>query len=101
MKKIISVFLILIIISCKGEKANINNENNYFLEFVQQTDQYIYLYKIDRNNPSKIDSSKSNKGIHKFNINLLKSCIGAFISILRPELPVQMDGKFNFFVKVF
>ena len=69
MKKIISILLILVIISCKGEKATINNENNYFLEFIQQTDQYIYLYKIDRNNPLKIDSSKSNKGIHQFNIS--------------------------------
>jgi uncharacterized protein YxeA len=51
MKKIISILLILVIISCKGEKATINNENNYFLEFIQKTDQYIYLYKIARNNP--------------------------------------------------
>ena len=70
MKKIISILLILVIISCKGEKATINNENNYFLEFIQQTDKYIYLYKIDRNNPLKIDSSKSNKGIHQFNISI-------------------------------
>ena len=75
MKKTISILLMLVIISCKGEKATINNENNYFLEFIQQTDQYIYLYKIDRNNPSKIDSSKSNKGIHQFNISILKSDI--------------------------
>ena len=75
MKKIISILLILVIISCKGEKATINNENNYFLEFIQQTDQYIYLYKIDRNNPLKIDSSKSNKGIHQFNISMQKSDI--------------------------
>ena len=72
MKKIISILLILGIISCKGEKATINNENNYFLEFIQQTDKYIYLYKIDRNQPSKIDSSKSNNGTHQFNISLLK-----------------------------
>ena len=54
MKKVISILLILVIISCKGEKASINNDNNYFLEFIQQTDQYIYLYKIDRNNPLKL-----------------------------------------------
>jgi thiol-disulfide isomerase/thioredoxin len=93
MKKIISVFLILIIISCKGEKANINNENNYFLEFVQQTDQYIYLYKIDRNNPSKIDSSKSNKGIHQFNINLMKSDI--FLVGTSPEKSVLFIASPN------
>ena len=93
MKKIISILLILSIISCKGEKATINNENNYFLEFIQQTDKYIYLYKIDRNNPSKIDSSKSNNGVHKFNINLLKSDI--FLVGTSPEKSVLFIGSPN------
>ena len=93
MKKIISILMILVIISCKGEKATINNENNYFLEFIQQTDQYIYLYKIDRNNPSKIDSSKSNNGIHQFNINLQKSDI--FLVGTSPEKSVLFIGSPN------
>jgi thiol-disulfide isomerase/thioredoxin len=93
MKKIISILLILSIISCKGEKATINNENNYFLEFIQQTDKYIYLYKINRNNPSKIDSSKSNNGVHKFNINLLKSDI--FLVGTSPEKSVLFIGSPN------
>ena len=90
MKKVISILLILVIISCKGEKASINNDNNYYLEFIQQTDQYIYLYKIDRNNPLKIDSSKSNKGIHQFNISLLKSDI--FLVGTSPEKSVLFIG---------
>ena len=93
MKKIISILLILVIISCKGEKATINNENNYFLEFIQQTDQYIYLYKIDRNNPLKIDSSKSNKGIHQFNISIQKSDI--FLVGTSPEKSVLFIGSPN------
>ena len=93
MKKIISILLILIIISCKGEKATINNENNYYLEFIQQTDQYVYLYKIDRNNPLKIDSSKSAKGIHQFNISLLKSDI--FLVGTSPEKSVLFIGSPN------
>lgn len=93
MKKIISILLILIIISCKGEKATVNSENNYYLEFIQQTDQYIYLYKIDRNNPSKIDSSKSAKGIHQFNISLLKSDI--FLVGTSPEKSVLFIGSPN------
>ena len=32
MKKVISILLILVIISCKGEKASINNDNNYYGE---------------------------------------------------------------------
>ena len=90
MKKIISILLILVIISCKGKKATINNENNYFLEFIQQTDQYIYLYKIDRNNPLKIDSSKSNNGIHQFNISMQKSDI--FLVGTSPEKSVLFIG---------
>ena len=93
MKKIISILLILIIISCKGEKATFNNENNYYLEFIQQTDKYIYLYKIDRNNPLKIDSSKSAKGIHQFNISLLKSDI--FLVGTSPEKSVLFIGSPN------
>jgi peroxiredoxin len=93
MKKIISILLILGIISCKGEKATINNENNYFLEFIQQTDKYIYLYKIDRNQPSKIDSSKSNNGTHQFNISLLKSDI--FLVGTSPEKSVLFIGSPN------
>ena len=93
MKKIISILLILVIISCKGEKATINNENNYFLEFIQQTDKYIYLYKIDRNNPLKIDSSKSNKRIHQFNISIQKSDI--FLVGTSPEKSVLFIGSPN------
>jgi peroxiredoxin len=93
MKKIISILLILGIISCKGEKATINNENNYFLEFIQQTDKYIYLYKIDRNQPSKIDSSKSNNGTHQFNISLLKSDI--FLVGTSPEKSILFIGSPN------
>ena len=93
MKKLISILLILVIISCKGEKATINNENNYFLEFIQQTNQYIYLYKIDRNNPSKMDSSKSNNGIHQFNISLMNSDI--FLVGTSPEKSVLFIGSPN------
>ena len=93
MKKLISILLILVIISCKGEKATINNESNYFLEFIQQTNQYIYLYKIDRNNPSKMDSSKSNNGIHQFNISLMNSDI--FLVGTSPEKSVLFIGSPN------
>ena len=93
MKKLISILLILVIVSCKGEKETINNENNYFLEFIQQTNQYIYLYKIDRNNPSKMDSSKSNNGIHQFNISLMNSDI--FLVGTSPEKSVLFIGSPN------
>ena len=75
MKKIVSILLLLIIISCKGEKATINTENNYHLEFVQKTNNYIYLFKIQGSNPIKIDSSKSLDEVHIFNIELTKSDI--------------------------
>ena len=93
MKKYISILLILVIINCQGEKATINNENNYFLEFIQQTDQYVYLFKIDQNNPAKMDSSKSNIGIHQFNISLLKSDI--FLVGTSPEKSVLFIGSPN------
>ena len=75
MKKIISILLLLIIISCKGEKATINTENNYHLEKKKKTDNYIYLFKIQGSNPIKIDSSKSLDEVHIFNIELTKSDI--------------------------
>ena len=90
MKKYISILLILVIISCKGEKATINNENNYHLEFIQKTDQYVYLFKIDQNNPTKMDSSKSTSGIHEFNIDLIKSDI--FLVGTAPEKSVLFIG---------
>ena len=68
MKQICHIILIFIIISCS------NNENvdskNYQLEFFYESDDYVYLYEIIKNNPVKIDSSKSYSSNHKFNISL-------------------------------
>ena len=47
MKKIISILLILVIISCKGEKATINNENKLMLFL-------LLLSNIDRAEITKV-----------------------------------------------
>ena len=59
----------------KSDKVSVNTANNYHLEFVQKTNSYIYLFKIQGSNPSKIDSSKSLDEVHIFNIELTKSDI--------------------------
>ena len=43
MKKVISILLILVIISCKGEKGSINNDNNYFFR-IYSTNRSVYLF---------------------------------------------------------
>lgn len=69
MKQIIYIILIFIAISC-SDNGHIDSKNSYQLEFIHESDNYIYLYEIINNNPAKIDSSKSNSGIHNFNISL-------------------------------
>ena len=72
MKQIIYIILIFII-SCSNNE-NVDSKNSNQLEFIYESDDYVYLYEIIKNNPVKIDSSKSNKGNHNFNI-LLKEQI--------------------------
>ena len=69
MKRIIYIILIFIAISCSNSE-NVDSKNSYQLEFIYESDDYVYLYEIIKNNPVKIDSSKSKSGIHNFNIVL-------------------------------
>lgn len=66
MKLILNLFALLTIISCQNKSS----ENSFQLNFIQQTKEVIYLYKIDNNIPVKIDSSKTNSINHEFNIEL-------------------------------
>ena len=66
MKKIIYFFLNILIIGCNQSQ----DKNTYHLEYVHQTNEPIYIFKIDNNNPVKIDSSVSKSGKHEFDINL-------------------------------
>ena len=66
MKLILNLFALLTIISCQNKSS----ENSFQLDFIQQTKEVIYLYKIVNNNPVKIDSSKTNSINHEFNIEL-------------------------------
>ena len=69
MKQICYIILIFIAISCSNNE-NVDSKNSYQLEFIYESDNYVYLYEIIKNNPVKIDSSKSNSGNHNFNISL-------------------------------
>ena len=69
MKQICYIILIFIAISCSNNE-NVDSKNSYQLEFIYESDDYVYLYEIIKNNPVKIDSSKSNSGNHNFNIFL-------------------------------
>ena len=66
MKLTLNLFALLTIISCQNKSS----ENSFQLDFIQQTKEVIYLYKIVNNNPVKIDSSKTNSINHEFNIEL-------------------------------
>ena len=66
MKKIIYFFLTILIIGCNQSQ----DKNTYHLEYVHQTNEPIYIFKIDNNNPVKIDSSVSKSGKQEFDINL-------------------------------
>ena len=69
MKRIIYIILIFIAISCSNSEQ-VDSKNSYQIEFIHESDNYIYLYRLINNNPVKIDSSKSKSGIHNFNIFL-------------------------------
>ncbi len=69
MKRIIYIILIFIAISCSNSEQ-VDSKNSYQIEFIHESDNYIYLYRLINNNPVKIDSSKSKSGIHNFNIVL-------------------------------
>ena len=89
MKKIIYFFLIPIILGCNQTP----DENTYHLEFVQQTDESIYIFKIDNNNPVKIDSSVSKSGLHEFDIVLNGADI--FLVGSQPEKSILFIGVPN------
>ena len=89
MKKIIYFFLIPIILGCNQTP----DENTYHLEFVQKTDESIYIFKIDNNNPVKIDSSVSKSGLHEFDIVLNGADI--FLVGSQPEKSILFIGVPN------
>ena len=89
MKKIIYFFLIPIILGCNQTP----DENTYHLEFVQQTDESIYIFKIDNNNAVKIDSSVSKYGLHEFDIVLNGADI--FLVGSQPEKSILFIGVPN------
>lgn len=80
MKRIIYIILIFIAISCSNIEQ-VDSKNSYQIEFIYESDDYVYLYEIIKNNPVKIDSSKSNSGNHNFNISL----VGADIFLVGSE----------------
>ena len=61
MKLIIYIILIFLAISCSNIEQ-VDSKNSYQIEFIYESDDYVYLYEIIKNNPVKIDSSKSNSG---------------------------------------
>ena len=89
MKKIIYFFLIPIILGCNQTP----DQNTYHLEFVQKTDESIYIFKIDNNNPVKIDSSVSKSGLHEFDIVLNGADI--FLVGSQPEKSILFIGVPN------
>ena len=89
MKKIIFFFLIPIILGCNQTP----DQNTYHLEFVQQTDESIYIFKIDNNNAVKIDSSVSKYGLHEFDIVLNGADI--FLVGSQPEKSILFIGVPN------
>ena len=89
MKKIIYFFLAILIIGCNQSL----DKNTYHLEYVHQTNEPIYIFKIDNNNPVKIDSSVSTSGKHKFDINLKGADI--FLVGSQPQKSILFIGVPN------
>tara|TARA_Y200000002_G_scaffold382135_1_gene398225 strand:- start:457 stop:1596 length:1140 start_codon:yes stop_codon:yes gene_type:complete len=89
MKQIIFILFIFTNISC-GNSEQINNKNSYQLEFIFESDNYVYLYKLIKNNPVKIDSSKSKSGIHNFNISL--EAVDIFLVGSEPQKSILFLG---------
>ena len=89
MKQIIFILFIFTNISC-GNSEQINYKNSYQLEFIFESDNYVYLYKLIKNNPVKIDSSKSKSGIHNFNISL--EAVDIFLVGSEPQKSILFLG---------
>lgn len=89
MKQIIFTLFIFTNISC-GNSEQINYKNSYQLEFIFESDNYVYLYKLIKNNPVKIDSSKSKSGIHNFNISL--EAVDIFLVGSEPQKSILFLG---------
>ena len=89
MKKIIYFFLTILIIGCNQSQ----DKNTYHLEYVHQTNEPIYIFKIDNNNPVKIDSSVSKSGKHEFDINLKGADI--FLVGSQPQKSILFIGVPN------
>ena len=89
MKQIIFILFIFTNISC-GNSEQINNKNSYQLEFIFESDNYVYLYKLIKNNPVKIDSSKSKSGVHNFNISL--EAVDIFLVGSEPQKSILFLG---------
>ena len=89
MKKIIYFFFTILIIGCNQSL----DKNTYHLEYVHQTNEPIYIFKIDNNNPVKIDSSVSTSGKHKFDIKLKGADI--FLVGSQPQKSILFIGVPN------
>jgi peroxiredoxin len=89
MKKIIYFFLAILIIGCNQSL----DKNTYHLEYIHQTNEPIYIFKIDNNNPVKIDSSVSTSGKHKFDIKLKGADI--FLVGSQPQKSILFIGVPN------
>ena len=89
MKQIIFTLFIFTNISC-GNSEQINNKNSYQLEFIFESDNYVYLYELIKNNPVKIDSSKSKSGVHNFNISL--EAVDIFLVGSEPQKSILFLG---------
>ena len=89
MKQIIFTLFIFTNISC-GNSEQINYKNSYELEFIFESDNYVYLYELIKNNPVKIDSSKSKSGIHNFNISL--KAVDIFLVGSEPQKSILFLG---------
>ena len=89
MKKIIYFFFTILIIGCNQSL----DKNTYHLEYIHQTNEPIYIFKIDNNNPVKIDSSVSTSGKHKFDIKLKGADI--FLVGSQPQKSILFIGVPN------
>ena len=89
MKKIIYFFLTILIIGCNQSQ----DKNTYHLEYFHQTNEPIYIFKIDNNNPVKIDSSVSTSGKHEFDIKLKGADI--FLVGSQPQKSILFIGVPN------
>ena len=89
MKKIIYFFLTILIIGCNQSL----DKNTYHLEYIHQTNEPIYIFKIDNNNPVKIDSSVSTSGKHEFDIKLKGADI--FLVGSQPQKSILFIGVPN------